>query len=117
VVNSLLIPFVLSAIRMLESGFATAVDIDQGLVLRAAHPQGPLALADLIGLDTTKAVAESLYSEFKSLSSLRRRSWPGWLTPVCSAASQTAGPTATPDRHTIAATRATARKAVWDAPP
>lgn len=65
VVNSLLIPFVLSAIRMVESGFATAEDIDQGLVLGAAHPQGPLALADLIGLDTTKAVAESLYEEFK----------------------------------------------------
>ncbi|QCW51916.1 3-hydroxybutyryl-CoA dehydrogenase [Nocardioides dongxiaopingii] len=65
VVNSLLIPFILSAIRMLESGFATAEDIDRGLVLGAAHPQGPLALADLIGLDTTKAVAESLYEEFK----------------------------------------------------
>ena len=65
VVNALLIPFVLSAIRMLKSGFATAEDIDRGLVLGAAHPQGPLALADLIGLDTTKAVAESLYEEFK----------------------------------------------------
>ena len=65
VVNALLIPFVLSAIRMLESGFATAQDIDEGLVRGAAHPQGPLALADLIGLDTVKAVAESLYDEFK----------------------------------------------------
>ncbi|QLQ09931.1 MAG: 3-hydroxybutyryl-CoA dehydrogenase [Nocardioidaceae bacterium] len=65
VVNALLIPFILSAIRMLESGFATAADIDEGLVRGAAHPQGPLALADLIGLDTTKAVAESLYQEFK----------------------------------------------------
>ena len=65
VVNALLIPFILSAIRMMESGFATAEDIDRGLVLGAAHPQGPLALADLIGLDTTKAVAESLYEEFK----------------------------------------------------
>ena len=65
VVNALLIPFVLSAIRMLESGFASADDIDHGLVLGAAHPQGPLALADLIGLDTVKAVAESLYEEFK----------------------------------------------------
>jgi 3-hydroxybutyryl-CoA dehydrogenase len=65
VVNALLVPFVLSAIRMLESGFATAEDIDEGLVRGAAHPQGPLALADLIGLDTTKAVAESLYEEFK----------------------------------------------------
>jgi 3-hydroxybutyryl-CoA dehydrogenase len=65
VVNALLIPFVLSAIRMLESGFASAEDIDHGLVLGAAHPQGPLALADLIGLDTVKAVADSLYDEFK----------------------------------------------------
>lgn len=65
VVNALLIPFILAAIRMLESGFATAVDIDEGMVRGAAHPQGPLALADLIGLDTVKAVAESLYEEFK----------------------------------------------------
>ncbi|MCW2755837.1 MAG: 3-hydroxyacyl-CoA dehydrogenase [Marmoricola sp.] len=65
VVNALLIPFVLSAIRMLESGFASAEDLDEGLVRGAAHPQGPLALADLIGLDTTKAIADSLYQEFK----------------------------------------------------
>jgi 3-hydroxybutyryl-CoA dehydrogenase len=65
VVNALLIPFILSAIRMVESGFATPKDIDEGLVRGCAHPQGPLALADLIGLDTTKAVAESLYEEFK----------------------------------------------------
>ena len=65
VVNALLIPFVLSAIRMLESGLATAQDIDAGLVPGPAHPQGPLALAHLIGLDTTRAVAESLYAEFK----------------------------------------------------
>ena len=65
VVNALLVPFVLSAIRMLESGFASAEDIDKGLVLGAAHPQGPLALADLIGLDTTHAIADSLYQEFK----------------------------------------------------
>ena len=65
VVNALLIPFLLSAIRMVESGFATAHDIDEGLVRGCAHPQGPLALVDLIGLDTTKAVADSLYDEFK----------------------------------------------------
>lgn len=65
VVNTLLIPYVLSAIRMLESGFATAEDIDNGMVQGCAHPMGPLALADLIGLDTTAAVADSLYEEFK----------------------------------------------------
>jgi 3-hydroxybutyryl-CoA dehydrogenase len=65
IVNALLIPYLLSAIRMLESGFATAEDIDAGMVQGCAHPMGPLALADLIGLDTTMAVAESLYEEFK----------------------------------------------------
>jgi 3-hydroxybutyryl-CoA dehydrogenase len=65
IVNALLIPYLLSAIRMLESGFATAEDIDTGMVQGCAHPMGPLALADLIGLDTTMAVAESLYAEFK----------------------------------------------------
>ena len=65
VVNALLVPFLLSAVRMLESGFASAEDIDRGLVLGAAHPQGPLALADLIGLDTVHAIAESLHAEYK----------------------------------------------------
>jgi 3-hydroxybutyryl-CoA dehydrogenase len=65
VVNALLIPYLLSAIRMLESGFATAEDIDAGMVEGCAHPMGPLHLTDLIGLDTTMAVAESLYEEFK----------------------------------------------------
>ncbi|PPK66671.1 3-hydroxybutyryl-CoA dehydrogenase [Actinokineospora auranticolor] len=65
VVNALLIPYLLSAIRMLESGFASAEDIDNGMVLGCAHPMGPLRLTDLIGLDTTKAIADSLYAEFK----------------------------------------------------
>lgn len=65
VVNALLVPFILSAVRMLESGFASAEDIDEGLVRGAAHPQGPLRLADLVGLDTCAAVARSLYEEFK----------------------------------------------------
>jgi len=65
IVNALLIPYLLSAMRMMESGFATAEDIDSGMVEGCAHPMGPLALADLIGLDTTMAVAESLYEEFK----------------------------------------------------
>jgi 3-hydroxybutyryl-CoA dehydrogenase len=65
IVNALLIPYILSAIRMLESGFASADDIDTGMVEGCNHPMGPLHLADLIGLDTTQAVAESLYAEFK----------------------------------------------------
>lgn len=65
VVNALLIPFLLSAIRMAESGFATPEDIDRAMVLGCAHPTGPLALADLVGLDTVTAIADSMYAEFK----------------------------------------------------
>jgi 3-hydroxybutyryl-CoA dehydrogenase len=68
IVNALLIPYLLQAIRMMESGFATPEDIDSGMVLGCNHPMGPLALTDLIGLDTTMAVAESLYAEFRETS-------------------------------------------------
>jgi 3-hydroxybutyryl-CoA dehydrogenase len=65
VVNALLIPYLLSAIRMVEAGVASAEDVDTAMVGGANHPMGPLALADLIGLDTTAAVAASMYEEFK----------------------------------------------------
>lgn len=65
IVNSLLVPYIMAAIRMLDSGFASAEDIDNGMVLGCAHPMGPLRLADLIGLDTIKAIAEAMYDEFK----------------------------------------------------
>lgn len=65
VVNSLLVPYLLSAIRMYEAGYASAADIDRGMVLGCGHPMGPLALADLIGLDTVRAIGVSLYEEFK----------------------------------------------------
>jgi 3-hydroxybutyryl-CoA dehydrogenase len=65
VVNALLIPYLLSAMRMVESGFSSAEDVDTAMVAGCAHPMGPLALADLIGLDTTCAIANSLYAEFK----------------------------------------------------
>ncbi|MFJ6750271.1 3-hydroxybutyryl-CoA dehydrogenase [Streptomyces sp. NPDC091266] len=65
IVNALLIPYLLSAIRMAESGFATAADVDAGMELGCAHPMGPLKLADLIGLDTVASIAQSLYDEFK----------------------------------------------------
>jgi 3-hydroxybutyryl-CoA dehydrogenase len=64
VVNALFVPYVISAIRMLESGFASAEDIDLGMVEGCSHPMGPLALADMIGLDTIKNVADSMYAEY-----------------------------------------------------
>lgn len=65
VVNSLLVPYLLSAIRMYEAGYASAADIDRGMVLGCGHPMGPLALSDLIGLDTIRAIGISMYDEFK----------------------------------------------------
>ena len=65
IVNALLVPYLLSAIRMAESGFATVEHIDAGMVKGCNHPMGPLALTDLIGLDTTMAIAQCLYDEFK----------------------------------------------------
>lgn len=65
VVNALLIPYLLSSIRMVESGVATVDDIDKAMVLGCAHPMGPLKLADLVGLDTIKAIADRMYEEFK----------------------------------------------------
>ncbi len=65
VVNALLVPYLLASIRMVESGFATAAEVDTGMVDGCNHPMGPLALCDLIGLDTIQFVAQSLYAEFK----------------------------------------------------
>jgi 3-hydroxybutyryl-CoA dehydrogenase len=70
VVNALLIPYLLSAIRMYESGFASKEDIDEGMMKGCAHPMGPLQLSDLIGLDTLLAVSESLYEEFRDPASV-----------------------------------------------
>ncbi|WP_377268320.1 3-hydroxybutyryl-CoA dehydrogenase [Peterkaempfera sp. SMS 1(5)a] len=65
VVNALLVPYLLSAVRMFESGVATAEDIDKGMEAGCAHPMGPLRLCDLIGLDTIVSIAESMYGEYK----------------------------------------------------
>ena len=65
VVNALLIPYLVSAIRMYESGYASKEDIDAGMVNGCAHPMGPLTLSDTVGLDVVLDVAESLYQEFR----------------------------------------------------
>ncbi|MEU7664771.1 3-hydroxybutyryl-CoA dehydrogenase [Streptomyces lincolnensis] len=65
VVNALLVPYLLSAVRMVESGFASCETIDSGMTLGCSHPVGPLKLADLIGLDVLRSVADALYDEFK----------------------------------------------------
>ena len=65
IVNRLLMPFMLGAFRMLESGLVTKEDIDTGVKLGLGHPMGPLALADLIGIDTILHIADAIYEELK----------------------------------------------------
>jgi 3-hydroxybutyryl-CoA dehydrogenase len=65
VVNMLLVPYLIAAVRMYEEGFASRDAIDQGMKLGAGHPMGPLTLCDFIGLDVLYAVCNSLYEEFK----------------------------------------------------
>jgi 3-hydroxybutyryl-CoA dehydrogenase len=65
IVNAILFPYILSAIRMVESGSATADDVDKAMVLGCGVPMGPLALADFVGLDTTLSIAEALYAEHR----------------------------------------------------
>jgi 3-hydroxybutyryl-CoA dehydrogenase len=63
IVNMLLVPYLLEAIRMFESGFASREDIDLGMMLGTNHPMGPLTLLDFVGLDTTYYIANILYEE------------------------------------------------------
>lgn len=65
IVNLLLVPFLLDAIRALETGKGTKEDIDTGVKLGLNHPMGPLTLADFVGLDTTLFVADAMYEEFR----------------------------------------------------
>ncbi|MBS1881289.1 MAG: 3-hydroxybutyryl-CoA dehydrogenase, partial [Actinobacteria bacterium] len=65
IVNMLLVPYLMAAVRMYEEGFATAEDIDEGMKQGCGHPMGPLTLSDFIGLDVLYAIGDSLYEEFK----------------------------------------------------
>jgi 3-hydroxybutyryl-CoA dehydrogenase len=65
IVNRLLIPYLLHAARIYEDGLATREDIDTAIKLGLNHPMGPLALLDLVGLDTTLFIADAMFEEFK----------------------------------------------------
>jgi 3-hydroxybutyryl-CoA dehydrogenase len=65
VVNRLLVPYLLYAIRVYEQGLASREDIDEGMKLGCGHPMGPLTLLDFVGLDTTYYIAEIMFDEFK----------------------------------------------------
>lgn len=65
VVNLLLVPYMIDAIRALESGVASMTDIDTGMTLGAGHPMGPFTLLDFVGLDTTYRIAEIMFDEYR----------------------------------------------------
>ena len=64
-VNRLLIPFILDAIRLLDAGIGSAPEIDRAMVLGCGHPMGPLTLCDFVGLDTVQRIAEIMYAEYR----------------------------------------------------
>lgn len=72
IVNYLLVPYLLDAIRTLEHGIATKEDIDTGMKLGCGHPMGPIELLDFVGLDTTLFIADAMYEEYKE---------PRWIAP------------------------------------
>ncbi|MBK9940856.1 MAG: 3-hydroxybutyryl-CoA dehydrogenase [Kouleothrix sp.] len=65
VVNRLLVPYLLDAVRVLEGGIATREDIDEAMKLGCGHPMGPLTLLDFVGLDTIYYIAQIMFDEFK----------------------------------------------------
>jgi 3-hydroxybutyryl-CoA dehydrogenase len=65
IVNFLLVPYLMSGIRMFQDGFASREDIDEAMVRGCGHPMGPLTLADFIGLDVLYAIGDALFEEFK----------------------------------------------------
>jgi 3-hydroxybutyryl-CoA dehydrogenase len=65
VVNLLLVPYMIDAIRALESGVASIADIDKGMMLGAGYPMGPFTLLDFVGLDTTYKISEIMYDEYR----------------------------------------------------
>jgi 3-hydroxybutyryl-CoA dehydrogenase len=64
-VNRLLVPYLLDAVRALEEGVGTREDIDKAMELGCGHPMGPLRLLDFVGLDTTYAIAEIMFGEYR----------------------------------------------------
>jgi 3-hydroxybutyryl-CoA dehydrogenase len=81
IVNYLLVPYMLDAIRMIEQGFASREDIDVGMMLGTSYPMGPLTLLDYVGLDTTLSITKVFFDEFKEA----RFAAPGLLSQMVAA--------------------------------
>jgi 3-hydroxybutyryl-CoA dehydrogenase len=98
IVNALLFPYLNDAVKMLESHYATAEEIDTAMKLGAGYPMGPFQLADIVGLDVTLAIIETLHRSSASRPSSRRPCCATWSRPGSSAARRGAGSTPTADR-------------------
>ncbi len=97
-VNRILCPMINEAIFALQEGMATAEDIDTGMKLGCNHPIGPLALADMVGLDTLLAVMQVFYEAFNDPKYRPAPLLKEWSPPVASVARATAGSTSTAER-------------------
>jgi 3-hydroxybutyryl-CoA dehydrogenase len=82
IVNRLLVPYLLDAIRAYENGLGTLDDIDKGMKLGCGYPMGPFTLLDFVGLDTTYYIANIMFEEFASRSTRPRRCSSGWSSPA-----------------------------------
>ena len=82
-VDLLLIPYLLDAVRALEHGVASIPDIDRGMQLGCGHPVGPLTLLDFVGLDTTARIADIMFEEYREARYTHLRSFGGWWGREC----------------------------------
>ena len=81
IVNRLLVPYLLDAIRAYENGLGTLEDIDKGMKLGCGYPMGPFTLLDFVGLDTTYYIANIMFEEFREPRTRRRRCSSAWCWP------------------------------------
>ena len=95
IVNRLLVPYLLDAIRALEEGVGSVEDIDKGMQLGCGYPMGPFTLLDFVGLDTTYYIAGIMFDEYRRSASPRRRCSSRWSPPAAWARRAAAGSTST----------------------
>ena len=101
IVNRLLVPYLLDAIRVYEGGLATLEDIDAAMKLGCGYPMGPFTLLDLVGLDTTMFVAEVMFEEFREARYAPPRSSRAWSWPASSDGRPARASTTTESRRRV----------------
>ena len=95
IVNRLLVPYMLDAIRAYEEGVGSIEEIDAAMKAGASHPMGPLTLADFVGLDTLGSIGDVMFDEYRERRFARRRRCARWSPPAGTAASPAGASTTT----------------------